>query len=68
MIPRYPRLNINLNLLWVLAGATGVAENWLLRSYGLNTAQRAAVVSGFLPLIILLVLLCVFQQKAAPRG
>ena len=65
MIPRYPRLNIN--FLWVLAGATGLAENWLLRSYGLNTAQRAAVVSGFLPLIILLALLCVFQQNAAPR-
>jgi hypothetical protein len=65
MIPRYPRLNIN--FLWVLAAATGLAENWLLRSYGLNTAQRAVVVSGFLPLIILLALLCVFQQNAAPR-
>ena len=65
MIPRYPRLNIN--FLWVLTAATGLAENWLLRSYGLNTAQRAVVVSGFLPLIILLALLCVFQQNAAPR-
>jgi len=65
MIARYLRLNNN--LLWILAGATGLAENWLLRSYGLNTAQRAAVVSGFLPLIILLALICVFQQDAAHR-
>jgi hypothetical protein len=65
MIPRYLRLNTN--LLWILAGATGLAENWLLRSYGLNTAHRAAVVSGFLPLIILLTLFCVFQQSAAHR-
>lgn len=64
MIARYPRFA---NLLWVLAGATGLAENWLLRTYGLNTAQRAAVVSGFLPLIILLVLICVFPQSAAHR-
>jgi hypothetical protein len=61
------RLRLNVNLLWLLAGATGLAENWLLRTYGLNTAQRAAVVSGFLPLIILLALICVFQQNAVHR-
>jgi hypothetical protein len=65
MIARYLRLNQT--ILWLLSAATGLAENWLLRTYGLNTAQRAAVVSGFLPLIILLVLICVFQQNALHR-
>lgn len=65
MIARYLRLNQT--ILWLLSAATGLAENWLLRTYGLNTAQRTAVVSGFLPLIILLVLICVFQQNALHR-
>jgi len=65
MTRRYLRLNYN--LLWLLAAATGLAENWLLRTYGLNTAQRTAVVSGFLPLIILLALICAFQQIALHR-
>jgi hypothetical protein len=65
MIARYIRLNYS--LLWFLSAATGLAENWLLRTYGLNTAQRIAVVSGFLPLIILLALICVFQQSASHR-
>lgn len=65
MFGRYLRLNYT--WLWILAGATGWAENWLLRSYGLNTAQRTAVVSGFIPLLVFLVLICVFQENALQR-
>jgi hypothetical protein len=60
-------LRLNYTWLWILAGGTGWAENWLLRSYGLNTVQRTAVVSGFLPLLVLLVLICVFQENAMQR-
>jgi hypothetical protein len=62
MIARYLRLNYT--ILWLLAAATGWAENWLLRTYGLSIAQRAAVVSGFLPLIVLLALICAFHESA----
>jgi len=65
MLSRYPRLNYT--LLWLLAAATGWAENWLLRTYGLNTAQRTMVVSGFLPLIVFLAVICAFQQSALHR-
>jgi hypothetical protein len=57
-------LRLNYNWLWILSAATGLAENWLLRSYGLNTVQRTAVVLGFIPLLVFLALICAFQQKA----
>jgi len=60
-------LHLNYNWLWILAGGTGWAENWLLRSYGLDTAQRAVVVSGFIPLLVFLALICVFQENALQR-
>jgi hypothetical protein len=61
-------IRMNNTVLWLLAVATGLAENWILRSFGLNPTQRMGAVMGFLPLMIVLVLMGVFQQLRLRRG
>jgi hypothetical protein len=61
------QVRLNVNVLWVLAAATGLANNWLLRSYGLNMTQRTIVGLSWLPLLVFLVVVCVFQQMALER-
>lgn len=58
---------MNYTALWLLAAATGLADNWLLRSFGLTMAQRALVGLSVLPLLIFLALVCVFQQMVLDR-
>lgn len=60
-------LRLLYNFLWLLAAATGFAEHWILRSFGLNMSQRLVVAIGFLPLLIVLALTCVFQGMALRR-
>jgi hypothetical protein len=60
-------LRLNFNILWVLSAATGLANNWLLRSYGLNTIQRTYVVLCWLPLLIFLVAVCVLRPTARQK-
>jgi hypothetical protein len=40
------RAGLNYTALWLLAAVTGVVENWLLRSFGLNITQRTMVGLG----------------------
>lgn len=61
------QFRLNYTVLWLLAAATGWADNWLLRSFGLNLAQRTMVALSMLPLLIFLVLVCVFQQMELDR-
>ncbi len=53
---------LNYTALWLGAAITGLAENWLLRSFGLNTTQRMIVGLGFVPLLVFLALTCAFQR------
>jgi hypothetical protein len=62
------QFRMNYTALWLLAAATGLADNWLLRSFGLTLAQRTMVALSLLPLVIFLVLVCVFQQMALDRA
>ena len=61
------QVRLNSSVLCVLAATTGLVNNWLLRSYGLNMAQRTIVALSWLPLLLFLVLICVFQQMALQR-
>jgi hypothetical protein len=61
------RYRLSYSALWILAALTGLGENWLLHKFGLNIAQRTAVALGLLPLLVFLVLMCVFQQVALQR-
>jgi di/tricarboxylate transporter len=60
-------IRLNVTVLWLLAVATGLAENWILRGFGLNATQRMVAIMGFLPLMIFLVLMGVFQQLGLRR-
>ena len=60
-------MRLNFTALWILAALTGLAENLLLHKFGLDVAQRTAVAVAQLPLLIFLVLVCVFQQIALGR-
>jgi hypothetical protein len=55
---------LNYTALWLLAGMTGLAENWLLSSFGLSITQRTIVGLGFVPLVVFLAVTCAFQQIA----
>jgi hypothetical protein len=61
------RAGLNYTALWQLAAITGLVENWLLRSFGLNITQRTMVGLGFVPLLVFLALTCAFQQIALLR-
>jgi len=61
------QVRLNFTVLWILAATTGLVNNWLLRSYGLNMTQRTIVALSWLPLLLFLVLICVFQQMALQR-
>jgi len=58
---------LNFTALWLVAAITGLAENWLLSSFGLNITQRTIVGLGFVPLLVFLALTCAFQQIALQR-
>jgi hypothetical protein len=60
-------IRLNFTVLWLLAVATGLAENWILRGFGLNATHRIVVITGFLPLMIFLVVMGVFQQLRLRR-
>jgi hypothetical protein len=60
-------IRLNYTALWLLAVATGLAENLILRSFGLNATQRIVAIMGFLPLMIFLVLMSVFRQLRLRR-
>jgi hypothetical protein len=61
------QFRMNYTVLWLLAAATGLADNWLLGSFGLTMAQRTMVALSLLPLLIFLALVCVFQQMTLDR-
>jgi len=61
------RFRMNYTALWLLAAATGLADNWLLRGFGLTLAQRTMVALSLLPLLVFLGLVCAFQQIALDR-
>ena len=58
---------LNYTALWLVAAITGLAENWLLSSFGLNIAQRTIVGLGLVPLLVFLALTCALQQIALQR-
>jgi len=58
---------LNYTALWLVAGMTGLGENWLLGSFGLNITQRTFVGLGFVPLLVFLALTCALQQIALQR-
>jgi hypothetical protein len=58
---------LNYTALWLVAAITGLVENWLLRSFGLNITERTVVGLGFVPLLAFLALTCSFQQVALQR-
>jgi hypothetical protein len=58
---------LNYTVLWILAALTGLGENWLLHKFGLDTAQRTMVALGLLPLLVFLVVTCVFLEMGRPR-
>jgi hypothetical protein len=60
-------IRLNYTVLWLGAAITGLAENWLLRSFGLNITQRMMVGLGFVPLLVFLALTCALQQVALQR-
>jgi hypothetical protein len=60
-------IRLNYTALWLGAAITGVAENWLLRSFGLNITQRLMVGFGFAPLLVFLAVTCALQQVALQR-
>ena len=57
------KILFNNTTLWLVSALTGVAENWILRGFGLNVMQRTIVVLGFLPLLILLGLAFAFHRS-----
>ena len=59
--------HLNYTALWLVAGMTGLAENWLLSSFGLSITQRTIVGLGFVPLVVFLAVTCAFQQIALQR-
>jgi hypothetical protein len=61
------QFRLNYTALWLLAAATGWMDNWLLRSFGLSQIQRTMVALSLLPLVLFLVLVCVFQQMKLDR-
>ena len=61
-------VRLNYTALWLGAATTGLAENWLLRGYGLNITQRMIVGLGFVPLLVFLAVTCALQQVALQRN
>ena len=61
------RFRLNYTVLWLLAAATGWGDNWLLSFFGLSQTQRTMVALSMLPLLIFLVLVCVFQEMELDR-
>jgi hypothetical protein len=61
------QFRLNQTALWLLSAATGLAENWMMRSFGLNVMQRTEVGLGLLPILVFLALVCVSQQMALDR-
>jgi len=60
-------IRLNYTVLWLGAAMTGLAENWLLRSFGLNITQRMIVGLGFVPLLVFLAVTCALQEVALQR-
>ncbi len=60
-------VKLSYKFLWLFAAATGLGENWILRSFGLSVGHRMLVVFGLAPLLILLTLVCVFQKMTLDK-
>jgi hypothetical protein len=61
------QFRLNQTALWLLAAATGLAENWMMRRFGLSVIQRTEVALGLLPILVFLALVCAFQQMRLDR-